>query len=86
MVATNSTAQAAIIFCLSRQTPTIQVQGFSTGTGCRLVFLFHHVPADFVIKPEGPCTLSFLKLLLQTAEEFSRLQRAIQIAYRESAR
>lgn len=85
LVQTSDVSQAALIFWDTKQPPVIQANPFPTGNGVKISFLFPSLVESYRFSPRSE-TVSSLKVLLKIAEDYARLERCIQTAYREISR
>lgn len=84
MFKTASLSEAVIITSRTGISPTIQAIPFPTGNiSCKVCFQFPGLSENYQIPDEPSASLSFSRLLLNNFEDYSRVQRCIQLAYRE---
>ena len=83
MFKTTSLSETALITCHNATFPAVLILPFPTGNNCKVLFQFPSLPTEYRFTPNDHYEIEDLRTLLQTAEDISRLQRAIQVAYRE---
>jgi hypothetical protein len=83
MYETTNISEAVLIASKTGISPFVSIIPYPTGTNCKVGFKFPGLSENYQISEDSTLSLSFSRLLLTNFEDYSRLQRCVQVVYRE---